>query len=91
MQVYRLGRGHIAQSLYALKMRATIIGYKHPLVVHGSLEPLLGETYLLHSVAHISHPCFSYDLDLHFLDVCSILDIMKGIGHGSLECSSDVL
>ena len=87
----QLGWGQKAQSLYALKLRATIIGYEPLLVVYGSLNPLLGETYLLHSEAHISHPWFYYDLDLHFLGVCSILDTLKGIGHGSLECSSDVL
>ena len=49
--------GQIAQSLYALKLRATIIGYEPLLVVYGSLKPLPGETYLLHSRAHISYPC----------------------------------
>ena len=60
----RLLRGYFArvilqvsQSLYALKIRATIIGYEPPLEVYGSLEPLLGETYLLHSGAHVSFPC----------------------------------
>ena len=51
------GRGRTSQLLYALKLRATIIGYEPPLVVYGSLKPLLGETYLLHSGAHISYPC----------------------------------
>ena len=37
--------GRTAQSLYVLKLRATIIGYVPPLVVYGSLKPLLGETY----------------------------------------------
>ena len=55
--VSRPGRGQTAQSLYVLKLRATIIGYEPPLVVYGSLKPLLGETYLLHSGAHISYPC----------------------------------
>ena len=40
-----------------MKMRATIIGYKPPLVVYGSLKPLLGETYLIDLGAHISYPC----------------------------------
>ena len=51
-----LGWGRTAQSLYALKLRATIIGYIPPLVVYGSLNPLLSETYLLHLRAHISYP-----------------------------------
>ena len=55
--VFWLGWGHTAQSLYALKMRATIIGYVPPLIVYGSLKPLLGETYLIHSGAHLSIPC----------------------------------
>ena len=54
LQVSRPGWGQTAQSLYALKMRATIIGYVPLLVVYGIFEPLLGETYLLHSGAHIS-------------------------------------
>ena len=37
-------RGWTAQSLYESKLRATIIGYEPPLVVYGSLKPLLGET-----------------------------------------------
>ena len=53
----RQGLGRTAQSLYALKLRATIIGYVPPLFVYGSLKPLLGETYLLHSGAHLSNPC----------------------------------
>ena len=57
LQVSWLGRGRTAQSLYALKLRATIIGYEPSLVLYGSLNPLLGETYLLHSGAHISYPC----------------------------------
>ena len=57
MQVSWLGRGRIAQSLYVLKMRATIIAYEPPLIVYGSLKPLLGKTRLLHSGAHISYPC----------------------------------
>ena len=58
LQVSRPGWGWIAQSLYVLKLRATIIGYVPPLVVYGSLKPLLGERYPLHSGAHISYPCF---------------------------------
>ena len=64
----RLSRGYFvevimhvsrtAQSLYVLKLRAIIIGYEPLLVVYGSLKPLLGETYLLHSRAHISYACF---------------------------------
>ena len=57
LQVSRPGWGRIAQLLYALKLRATIIGYVPLLVVYGSLKPLLGETYLLHSGAHISYHC----------------------------------
>ena len=67
LQVSRAGWGQTTQSLYALKLRATIIGYEPPFVVYGSLKPLLGETYLLHSGAHISYPWFSYDLGLYFL------------------------
>ena len=66
MQVSSPGRGRTTQMIYALKLRATIIGYETPLVVYGSLKPLLGETYLLHSGAHISYLWFACDLDLHF-------------------------
>ena len=45
--------------VYALKLRATIIGYIPPLIVYGSLKTLLGKTYLLHSGAHISYPWFA--------------------------------
>ena len=55
-----------------LKLRATIIGYKPPLVVYGSFDPLLGETYLLNLGAHISYPWFACDLALHFLAVCFV-------------------
>ena len=61
------GWGQTAQSLYALKLRATIIGHVPLLVVYGSFEPLLGETYLLHSGAHISPPWFAYILAIDFL------------------------
>ena len=54
LQVSKPGRGRIAHSLYALKLRATIIGYVAPLVVYGSFRPLLGETHLLHLGAHLS-------------------------------------
>ena len=50
------GWGPTTQSLYVLKLRATIIGYVPPLIVYGSLKPLLGETHLLHSGAHLSYP-----------------------------------
>ena len=43
------GWGRTTQSLYMLNLRATIIGYIPTLVVYGSLKPLLGETYMLHS------------------------------------------
>ena len=62
-----LGRGRTTQSLYALKMRSTIIGYVPLLVVYGSFEPLLCETYLLHSGAHISSPWFACILAVDFL------------------------
>ena len=55
LRVSRPGRGRTAQSLYVLKLRATIIGYVPPLVVYGSFEPLLGETYLIHLGAHLSY------------------------------------
>ena len=67
LQVSWLGRGQIAQSLYVLKLRATIIGYEPLLVVYGSLKPILGETYLFHLGAHLSYPWFACDLDLEFL------------------------
>ena len=56
LQVSRPGWGRTAQSLYALKLRTTIIGYEPLLVEYGSLKPLLREAYLLHSGAHISYP-----------------------------------
>ena len=62
-----LGRGLTTQSLYALMLRATIIGYIIPLVVYGIFEPLLGETYLLHSGAHVSSPWFACILAVDFL------------------------
>ena len=71
LQVSWPGRGQTTQSLYVLKLRDTIIGYKPPLVVYGSLKPLLGETYLLHLGAHIL-PLFACDLDLHFIGVCFV-------------------
>ena len=61
------GRGQTTQSLYALKMGATIIGYIPSLVAYGSLKPLLGETYLLHSGDHISSPWFACILAVDFL------------------------
>ena len=74
LRVSRPGRGRTVQSLYALKLRATIIGYTPPLVVYGSFEPLLGETYpllgetyLLHSRAHISSVWFACILAVYFL------------------------
>ena len=67
LRVSQLGWGRTAQSLYALKLRAAIIGYVPPLVVFGSFEPLPGETYLLHSGAHISSPWFACILAVYFL------------------------
>ena len=67
LQVSRSGRGQTTQLLYALKMRATRIGYIPLLVVYGSFEPLLGETYLLHSGDHISSPWFDCILAVDFL------------------------
>ena len=55
--VSRPSSSRTAQLLYVLKLRATIIGYVPPLVVYGSLKPLLGETYLIHLGAHLSNPC----------------------------------
>ena len=49
LQVSRPGWDRTTQSLYALKLRDTIIGYVPLLIVYGSLKPLLGEIYLLHS------------------------------------------
>ena len=65
--VSQIGWSWTAQSLYALKLRATIIGYRPLLVMYGSLKPLLGETYLLHSGAHISSPWFACILAVYFL------------------------
>ena len=56
----------MAQSLDAFKIRDTIIGYEPPLILYGSINPLVGET------AQISYPWFACDLDLHFLGVCSV-------------------
>ena len=67
LQVSWPGRGRTSQSLYVLKLRATIIGYIPPLVVYGSFEPLLGKTYLLHLGAHISSPWFACILAVYFL------------------------
>ena len=58
LRVSQPGWGQSAQLLYMLKLRATIIGYVPLLVVYESLKPLLGETYLLHSGAHLSYPWF---------------------------------
>ena len=66
LQVSWIGRGRKTQSLYALKLRATIIGYVPSLVVYGSFKPLVGETYLLHSGAHISSPWFACILAIEF-------------------------
>ena len=57
----------MTQSLYALKLRATIIGYISPLIVYGSLDPLLGKTYLLHSRDHLSSPCLACIWTVYFL------------------------
>ena len=57
----------MTKSLYALKLRATIIGYTPLLVVYGSLEPLLGETYLLHLGAHLPSPWLACILDVDSL------------------------
>ena len=67
LQVSQPSRGRTTQSLYALKPRATIIGYIPPLVVYGSLEPLLGETYLLHSRPYLSSPWLACILVVYFL------------------------
>ena len=61
------GRGQTTQSLYVLNMRDTIIGYVPPLVVYGSLDPLLGETYLLHLGDHLSSPWLACILAIDFL------------------------
>ena len=66
--------GRTAQSLYALKLRATIIGYIPPLVVCGSLKPLLRETYLLHSGANLSSPWLAFILAYILLGVCFVCD-----------------
>ena len=67
MQVSWPCRGQTTQLLYVLKLRATIIGYEPSVVVYGSLKPLLAETYLLHSGAHLSYPWFACFLALDFL------------------------
>ena len=78
LRVSRPGWGRTAQSLYALKLRATIIGYIPPLIVYGSLKPLLGETYLLHSGAHLSSP-FYLHLALDFISDYSVHDILPRV------------
>ena len=55
-----------------IEFEGHLIGYVPPLVVYGSFEPLLGETYVLHSGAHISSPWFSCILAVDFLRVCSV-------------------
>ena len=67
LQVSQPGRGWTAQSIYAWKLRATIIDYVPLLVMYGSFKPLLGETYLLHSGGHISSPWFACILAVDFL------------------------
>ena len=72
-QLSRPGWGRTTQSLYALKLRGTIIGYRPPLVVYGSLMPLLGETYLLHLGAHLSYPwllVFGFRFSWWLLSAC---------------------
>ena len=67
LRVSRPGWGRTTQSLYALKLRDTIIGYVPLLIVYGSLKPLLGETYLLHLGSHLSYPWFACFLAIFFL------------------------
>ena len=67
LQVSWPGWGRTTQSLYTLKLMSTIIGYETLLVVYGSLNPLLGEAYLLHSRAHISSPWFACFFIVDFL------------------------
>ena len=62
-----LGKVQTAQSIYALKLRATIFGYIRPLVVYGNIKPLLEEAYLLHSRAYLSSPWISFILAIDFL------------------------
>ena len=70
LQVSWPGRGQTTQFLYALKLRATIIGYKPLLVMYGSLKPLLGKTYLL-----LTYPAlFCLHLDLYFISDYSVHD-----------------
>ena len=67
LRVSQPGWCRTAQSLYALKLRATIIGYVPPLAVYGILNPLLGETYLRHSGSNLSYPWFVWLLAVVFL------------------------
>ena len=71
LRVSQSGWGRTAQLLYALKLRATIIGYVPLLVVYGSLKPLLGKTYLLHrELIYPTLDCLCLALD--FIGVCSV-------------------
>ena len=71
LQVSQPGWGQTAQSLYALKLRATIIGYVPPGVVYGSLKPLLGEhTCFIRELTYPAPVCLHLDLD--FLSDCSV-------------------
>ena len=103
LRVSQPGWGRTTQSLYALKLRATIIGYVSPLVVYGSLKPLLGKTYLLNSGAHLSSPCllafgFIFDNDCSVYASWPRVDINResffflmshcGVGCGSAPFSS---
>ena len=77
--------------------QATIIGYIPPLVVYGSLKPLLGETYLLHSGAHLSSPCL-LAFGFRFISDCSVhaswprvyvnRESLLFLSHCGFECGS---
>ena len=77
-RVSRPGWGWIAQSLYVLKLRAIIICYLPPLVVYGSLKPLLGHicSYLypslFHSLLHVLM-CSSRSCPWMNIGICACL------------------
>ena len=78
-------RGQTTQSLYVLKVRATIIGYVPLLVVYGIFEPLLGKAYLLHLGVHLSFPWVACILAIDFLTEYSLCVLVGFWDHGYLS------
>ena len=71
MHVSRPGRGRTAQSLYALKLRATIIGYVPPLVVYGSSLSQVRHTYCIWELTYPPLGLLGFFLYI-FLRVCYV-------------------